>query len=223
MTLVAGSYTSSLRSTRFFLPLCAQPRRRGGRNPRKLCNPVRGKKILCPFHAYRPWLFSLPSDPWVSNQSSTATHSAVAKLSQSQFSLDKLPLFIYLFPSVSLDISLVPLVLFLQSFCMSLQYPLALYRLVVWWSRWERVPIYTLEGYFWGPSSLISSDFSLERSGLCQARLLPLCGHMTPDTASTPNPIAQTFMELYGAFPTCLIPHHIKMSMINISRGTNCH
>lgn len=76
MTLVAGSYTSSLRSTRFFLPLCAQPRRRGGRNPRKLCNPVRGKKILCPFHAYRPWLFSLPSDPWVSNQSSTATLSA---------------------------------------------------------------------------------------------------------------------------------------------------
>lgn len=78
-------------------------------------------------------------------------------------------------------------------------------------------------GLFWGPSSLISSDFSLERSGLFQARLHPLCGHMTPDTASTPNPIAQTFMELYGAFPTCLIPHHIKMSMINISRGTNCH
>lgn len=148
MTLVAGSYTSSLRSTRFFLPLCAQPRRRGGRNPRKLCNPVRGNKFLCPFHAYRPWLFSLPSDPWVSNQSSTATHSAVAKLSQSQFSLDKLPLFIYLFPSGSLDFSLMPPVFFLQSFCMSQQDPLALYRLVVWWSRWERVPIYTLEGYF---------------------------------------------------------------------------
>lgn len=29
-------------------------------------------------------------------------------------------------------------------------------------------------GLFWCPSSLISSDFSLERSGLCQARLLPL-------------------------------------------------
>lgn len=136
LTPVHGSCTSSLRWLRLCLPLCCQPRRREGRNPRERTNPINEQYpllcVLCVLSSLTSYPLSSQLEYLLLLLQNTSQILCFTMIQSPSFSLYGPPFF------TCCEFLLIKFKMIFCTVC------LLLHRIVVWWGKWERTHIYPL-------------------------------------------------------------------------------